>query len=153
MEKTIKAHSAIEVAHSIIAGFDDSVGEIISNLKLQKMLYYLQGFFIAAFDKKLFEEPIIAWQYGPVVRKAYEHFNGFGKGAIILNGNEKKAILKTKELSMFSSVMEKYGQFSAIKLMQMTHEEPPWKETFKEVCPGREITYAKLKKYFLTRLE
>jgi len=152
-EKIHQGRSVIEVAHRVIASCDDSVGEIISNLKLQKMLYYLQGFFIAVFDKKLFEEPIEAWLYGPVVKRAYDHFNRFKKGAIKIKGNERMVELKGKELSLFSSVMKEYGQYSAIKLMNMTHEEPPWKETYSDILPCREITYDKLRKYFLTQIE
>jgi uncharacterized phage-associated protein len=151
-EKLLPDNSVIVVAHKIIAECDAELGEIISNLKLQKMLYYLQGFFIAAFDKKLFEEPIVAWQYGPVVEVAYHHFKTFEKGAIRLEGNEKMVNFSDKEYNLFKAVMEEYGQFSAIKLMEMTHEEPPWKETFEE-CPGKEITYERLKEYFKTQIE
>ncbi len=83
------AYSVVDIANKIIANTDIHQGETISNLKLQKMLYYMQGFFIAVFDKKLFEEPIEAWQYGPVVRAVYFHFKEFGPAAIMLNGEEK----------------------------------------------------------------
>jgi uncharacterized phage-associated protein len=147
-----RGYSVIEVANSVVAECDAERGEIISNLKLQKMLYYLQGFFIAIFDKKLFNEPIVAWTYGPVVVVAYRHFKKFGKGAIQLKRNEKKIILFGKEYNLFKNVMKEYGQFSAIKLMEMTHEEPPWKATFNE-CPRKEITYNRLKEYFKTQIE
>jgi len=144
--------SSIEVAHRIIAECNAEAGEIISNLKLQKMLYYMQGFFIAVFDKKLFDEPIVAWQYGPVVERAYTHFSKFKNQAIILKGNPKKIVLEGKELALFNEVMNVYGQYSAIKLMNMTHEELPWKKTFNE-CPGKEIPYELLKSYFKTQIK
>jgi len=145
-------NTSIIVANKIIAECDADKGEIISNLKLQKMLYYLQGFFIAMFNKKLFEEPILAWTYGPVVENAYHHFKAFGNGAIVLNGNEKMVKLTKNEYNLFKNVMDEYGQFSAIKLMKMTHEEPPWKDAFNK-CPNSEITYNCLKRYFLTQIE
>ncbi len=46
----------------------EEYGELISNLKLQKLLYYAQGFHLALYDKLLFSEDIEAWQHGPVVR-------------------------------------------------------------------------------------
>ena len=156
MKKIVKqpsGNSVIEVAHRVISECNAEQGEIISNLKLQKMLYYLQGFFIAVFDKKLFKEPIVAWQYGPVVVDAYHHFKTFENGAILLKGGEKKIKLSEKEYALFKAVMEEYGQFSAIKLMNMTHEEPPWKQTYSEKSPGKEITYERLKKYFKTQIE
>jgi len=104
------------------------------------------------FDKKLFEEPILAWAYGPVVESAYHHFKKFENGAITLNGEEKMVKLANREYNVFKNVMDEYGQFSAIKLMKMTHEEPPWKETFNK-RPNSEITYNSLKRYFLTQIE
>lgn len=145
------SYSVIDIANKVIANTDISHGETISNLKLQKMLYYLQGFFIAAFDKKLFDEPIEAWQYGPVVRDAYFYFKESGHGAISLKGDEKMIDLPQNENELFQEVMEEYGQFSAIKLMNMTHEELPWKKTFNE-NPQGEITYELLKEYFKTQI-
>lgn len=145
------SYPVIDIANKVIANTDINQGETISNLKLQKMLYYLQGFFIAAFDKKLFEEPIEAWQYGPVVRDAYFYFKDFGPAAIILKGDEKIVELKKSEEELFVEVMEEYGQFSAIKLMNMTHEELPWKKTFNE-NPQGEISYELLKEYFKTQI-
>ena len=115
------------------------------------MLYYLQGFFIAIFDKKLFPETIEAWQYGPVVKEAYFHFKAFGSNSILLNPDEKIIEFPTQENELFLEVMEEYGQFSAVKLMNMTHEELPWKKTFNE-NPQGEISYELLKEFFKTQI-
>lgn len=145
-------YSVIDIANKVVASTDLNQGETISNLKLQKMLYYLQGFFIAAFDKKLFEEKVEAWQYGPVVREAYFHFKEFGQAALMLKGDETIISLSEEEEKLFEEVMEEYGQFSAIKLMNMTHAESPWRKTFNEK-PQSEISYERLKEYFLTQIE
>lgn len=145
------SYPIIHIANKIIANTNTNQGETISNLKLQKMLYYLQGFFIAVFDKKLFEEPIEAWQYGPVVRDVYFHFKEFGQNSISLEKNEEIITLESEEEALFRDVMEEYGQFSAIKLMNMTHEELPWKKTFNE-SPQGEISCELLKEYFKTQI-
>jgi uncharacterized phage-associated protein len=145
------SYKIIDIANKIVANTDINQGETISNLKLQKMLYYLQGFFIAVFDKKLFEEAIEAWQYGPVVREAYVHFKEFGPSSISLKEEENIIDLSQNEDELFREVMEEYGQFSAIKLMNMTHEELPWKKTFNE-NPQGEISYELLDKYFKTQI-
>jgi uncharacterized phage-associated protein len=145
------SYPIIDIANKIIANTDINQGETISNLKLQKILYYLQGFFIAVFDKKLFEEPIEAWQYGPVVRDAYFHFKKFESSSISIKEDEKIIKLSQNETELFREVMEEFGQFSAIKLMNMTHEELPWKKTFSE-NPQGEITYELLKEYFKTQI-
>ena len=144
-------YSVIDIANKVIANTNLGPGETISNLKLQKMLYYLQGFFIAIFDNKLFPETIEAWQYGPVVKEAYLHFKSFGSSSIILNGDEKIIEFSAQENELFLEVMEEYGQFSAVKLMNMTHEELPWKKTFNE-NPQGEISYELLKEFFKTQI-
>jgi uncharacterized phage-associated protein len=114
----------------------------------------LQGYFIAVFDKKLFEEPIVTWQYGPVVVQAYEYFSKFKDRAIVLSGKSKKVSLEGQELALFNEIMKEYGQYSAIKLMNMTHEELPWKKTFNEgMGAGKEIPYELLKNYFKNQIK
>ena len=57
-------------------------GEVISNLKMQKLLYYAQGHFSALYDEPLFEERIEAWRYGPVVKNVYDRFAKYTNLAI-----------------------------------------------------------------------
>lgn len=50
----------------------------ISNLQLQKILYYIQICFLRKTGAPAFHEDIEAWQFGPVVPEVYYHFCGFG---------------------------------------------------------------------------
>lgn len=143
------SYSVVDIAKKIISKTDTERGDIISNLKLQKMLYYMQGFHLAAFNEPLFEEEIEAWQYGPVVPSVYEEFKSFGSGAIELEEGYSPIELKEEEEDLFGCVYEEYGQFSAIKLMNMTHDESPWKSTpLKKV-----IEKVKMQEFFKTQLE
>ena len=49
----------------------------ISNLQLQKILYYVQRDFLQI-GKEAFMEDIEAWQFGPVVPVVYRQYCGFG---------------------------------------------------------------------------
>ncbi|MFT4204654.1 MAG: DUF4065 domain-containing protein [Chitinophagaceae bacterium] len=142
--------NALDVANKIVINTDIDKGDLISNLKLQKMLYYLQGFNLAFFDEKLFDDDIEAWQYGPVVPSVYYNFKDFGKGAIILSEAVEEIHLNNEEQEdMFRQVLEEYGKFNAIRLMEMTHEELPWKSTeIKKV-----IDTQVMKAYFKTLVE
>jgi uncharacterized phage-associated protein len=120
-----------DIANKIILRTDSERGDIISNLKLQKLLYYMQGYHLAFFNEKFFEDQLEAWTYGPVVPNAYHTFKEFGPKAIILDPDKYKEIeLTPAQEDMFEQVMNEYGKFSAIKLMEMTHKETPWKEAF-----------------------
>jgi uncharacterized phage-associated protein len=43
----------------------------LTHLKIQKLLYFAQGWHLAYFDFPLFEDPVEAWKYGPVVTSVY----------------------------------------------------------------------------------
>jgi uncharacterized phage-associated protein len=60
--------------------YDD--GDPISPLKLQKLLYYCQGFNLGAYNHPLFKEDIEAWEHGPVVVSVWRSYRIYGSRAI-----------------------------------------------------------------------
>jgi uncharacterized phage-associated protein len=123
-------------------------GDLISNLKLQKLLYYAQGYHLAMYDAPLFPQTIRAWKHGPVVPDIWVKYTHLNAGAIPLPEDYDPSKLTGETKTFLDEVYDVVGQFSAWKLRNMTHEEPPWKET-----PGeREITHDRLKSYFKTLL-
>ena len=142
-------YKAIDIANYFISKSDDEAGEFISNLKLQKLLYYAQGFHLAVYNKPLFEESIQAWQHGPVVSEVYQKFKNYGSNAIPLPGIINLELdAKTREF--LDEIYGTFGQFSAWKLRDMTHEEPPWRDVPKSSFS--EIDHSALKSYFKTQL-
>ena len=69
MSLTGTPHNAAEIADYFLSLQDEEAGDGISNLKLQKLLYYGQGCFIALCgpENPLFHEKIYAWDLGPVI--------------------------------------------------------------------------------------
>ena len=63
-------YKAISVAKYII-NYSNSIDSPISNLKLQKLLYYVQAAFLVEEGKKCFCDEIVAWAFGPVVPDVY----------------------------------------------------------------------------------
>ena len=51
-------YPVLQIADKLIALTAKDQGDSITNLKLQKLLYYVQGFNLAAFQSPLFEEDI-----------------------------------------------------------------------------------------------
>ncbi|MEM7794378.1 MAG: type II toxin-antitoxin system antitoxin SocA domain-containing protein [Cyanobacteria bacterium P01_C01_bin.118] len=141
--------AAIDIANYFLCQTDEDAGDLISNLKLQKLLYYAQGFHLAVYGSKLFREDIKAWEHGPVVPEAYHQFKIYGFSAIPVPEEMDFSTFSSQELSeLLDEVYAVYGQFSAWKLRNMTHEEAPWKDTpLNEV-----ITPQKLQAYFKTQL-
>ncbi|MDQ1637556.1 MAG: hypothetical protein QOF62_895 [Pyrinomonadaceae bacterium] len=122
--------SAEHVAAYFLAKAAQEDGEFISNLKLQKLLYYAQGSHLALDKGPLFPESTSAWNHGPVVTSVYHKYKEFG--ASPLSPPEDFDVSQySEELQEFlDEVYSVYGQFSAGKLRKMTHEEPPWIEAF-----------------------
>ena len=70
----------------------------ISNLQLQKILYFLQKKHLIEFGSCLFIDDIHAWQFGPVVPEVYYQFCGFGSEMITMTyevniNNDDKAFI------------------------------------------------------------
>ena len=67
-----------QIAKYFLALSDPKVGDIISNLKLQKLCYYGQGFHLAFYGTRLFPNKIEAWTHGPVIRELYQAYKKHG---------------------------------------------------------------------------
>jgi uncharacterized phage-associated protein len=108
---------------------EDGEYELISHMKLQKLVYFCQGFSLALLEKPLFTEPIEAWEHGPVCTKLYHLLKGYGASPITSITDPEKIALDENEKLLVRMVYNTYGQYSAAKLRKITHEEGPWKET------------------------
>lgn len=144
------AYKVEEIANKLLAKASNSdFDSLMSNMKLQKMLYYVQGFHLAYFNEALFDEEIEAWMYGPVVPSIYEKYKKYNKSGIPYEG--KVIELTSKEEDLFNEVYRVYGEFSAIGLMNMTHREDPWQST--NIGSGNVIDKDKMKKFFKKNLK
>lgn len=145
------AYQVIDIANKILykATTNAEVEGLICNLKLQKMLYYMQGFYLAYFGKSLFEEDIEAWMYGPVVPSIYETFKSNGNRGIEYSGNTIS--LQEEEEELFDEVYRVYNEYSAVGLMNLTHTETPWKSVTTGV--GNIIEKDAMKSFFKKRID
>lgn len=136
----------------------------VTNMKLQKILYYLQGFSYIVFGEPLFVDELEAWPYGPVVRKAYVNFSVFGSSEIPCYNNIMEFIFMKRisldELNDYKSVfcdrvrnflevnLNNLLEYSANDLVNSTHKKgTPWfkyyEEGLKNIIPKDDI-----KEYF-----
>jgi uncharacterized phage-associated protein len=128
---------------------EDGEYELISHMKLQKLVYFCQGFFLALQSKSLFVEPIEAWPHGPVCPKLYNTLKIYGSSPITASIDPEKINLGDREKSIISMVYNAYGQYSASKLRKITHENGPWKNTLSKT----EITQDIMLEYFESLIE
>ncbi|MFC1736958.1 Panacea domain-containing protein [Candidatus Hydrogenedentota bacterium] len=140
--------TALDVAKYFLSKMSDECGDVISNLKLQKLVYYAQGFHLALMGRPLFKEQIKAWQHGPVIPSLYDKYKEYEARGIPRPDSIDLSKYDKPTVELLDEVYEVFGQFSAWKLRNMTHEEPPWKDT----PMGGVITCPAMKKYFETQL-
>ena len=134
------------IADYLLTFSDPDIGDIISNMKLQKVVYYAQGFHLALNNVPLFDEAIVAWEHGPVVESVYHEYKKHGSSAIPVPENLDDTILNNDQKDLLKEVYEVYGQFSAWKLRNMTHSELPWLKTPR----NEEIDIDLMKSFFKT---
>lgn len=113
--------------------------EPISNLQLQKILYYIQKDFLVNINRTAFFEDIEAWKFGPVVPEVYYHFCGFG--AMKINRNYEQIQIGDPETSerVDSIVIEKRS-LNPWDLVQDTHKQGgAWDNIFAQGKGNRDI--------------
>lgn len=125
--------------------------EPMTNMRLQKLLYYVQGWSLARRGERAFAERLEAWQHGPVVPPLYGRLKDLGKNPIPADRLDEQDI--DPDLRAFvASVWEDYRAHSAIKLRHKTHTEDPWKDAWeKRSQPNfcdEEITEEALRAFF-----
>ena len=76
------SYNAIDLARYIISKCSKEHCSI-SNLQLQKILYYIQVEWLSKNNEPLFNNDICAWQFGPVVPDVYYLYNGYGASKIL----------------------------------------------------------------------
>lgn len=148
--KDMGLHKASEVAkYFIYLGSQKVVGdskerEGVTNLKLQKILYLAQAYFLAKVGKPLFEDTIEAWEFGPVVPTVYRKYKSNGSNPIISEKDKSKISVEVKKL--LDSVWDAFGGYSAGRLVDITHAHAPWKEAYNSGFT--EITNEAIKEYY-----
>jgi len=144
-------NTCFDVANYFLKRQDIDAGDLMSNMKLQKLVYYAQGFNLAIADVPLFGEPIEAWDHGPVCVPLYHTYRQYGSGSIpVPQDVDALSIFSEKVHEVLDMVHEYYGQFSAWKLRNLTHEEDPWIKAFAR--NRAEISHESMRTYFKTQL-
>lgn len=123
---------------------DNKEREGITNLKLQKVLYFAQAYFLAKLGKSLFSDNIEAWEYGPVVPGVYRKYRENGSNPIIVE--EDKSSLAIEDKETIQKIWNTFGVYSASKLVDIAHAHTPWKDAYQ--TPSKIISHKALKDYY-----
>ena len=157
-------YNVLEVCRHVI-NYSNEKGYGISNLKLQKILYFIQAYFlIYKPTRRCFSAKIEAWDFGPVVPIAYNEYVMFGgcdiptvRSYVAL---DKRNIWNSKRLrfedvaiadedkALIDKVVDKFADYTATDLVLLTQKQAPWIEAYNASNQNDEITPEALRKYF-----
>ena len=132
-------------------------GDLITSLKMQKLLYYVYVWNLVKTSEPCFKYKFQAWPNGPVypiVYKKLKHYKASPIPEEFLDFKSEKDIENlTEELgsdfvTLIDKVYERYGTKSAFELVALTHNETPWKNAIKKDQPQKEIDDADILKEY-----
>jgi uncharacterized phage-associated protein len=104
-------------------------GEVLTHLKLQKLLYFAHGWHMIEVGSPLVEGGFEAWRYGPVSRDVYLAFRGSGgRGVDDLAPTDTPMLAMKKETRDFiEGFYDDYKGYTAAHLLEASHEPgSPW---------------------------
>lgn len=117
----------------------------ISNLKLQKVLYFIQAIFLTEKKRECFKEEIEAWTFGPVVPSVYQKYKLFGannipasacnKNSLVnlfssTNNSFNKVRISDEDEKEIQDIVDSLSKYSATELVEITHNQSPWAEAY-----------------------
>lgn len=174
MNSNSKPYHSMYIANYIISYCSDHELEI-NNLRLQKIMYFLQARFLVEKNVPLFNENLQKWKYGPVVPSVYHEYKSSGASQITKNdisqifrvpdvGEEpnflNEYIIENFSLDMVSDrddqllindTIKNLSKYEPFKLVEITHSHSIWNEDEEQILFGAsniEYDNDKIKLYF-----
>lgn len=103
----------------------------ISDLQLQKVLYYIQLNFIRHFHCRAFDDDFQAWERGPVVPEVYEEYRGYGAAPICLMYKNADVIFTRQERELTDIVINKCMALNPWELVRKSsNADSPWRRIY-----------------------
>ena len=142
--------TAIDIAKYIVYSFQN-VGDYISNMKLQKLLYYIQGWHLAIYNTAAFDEKLEAWELGAVQPEVYYKYKKYEFRPITEDVEEP--ILDENLVELIDKILDEYGGETGFALHQLMQEEKAWLNAYKKKGFRNEIKKSAIKKFFKIKQE
>lgn len=133
MKKETRA-TANQIAEHLIKKMNALDEGDVSNMKLQKLLWFAQKTCFDLSGRPLFEDDFQAWQYGPVVPSVYSTYAVFGRNHISDNYLNEIEDISDFDDHVLNLTIETYKIYSAIGLMKLSHKDHLYKEAYEKGC-------------------
>ena len=135
---SVKDENIINVSNYIVKQIE------VTPLGLQKLLYYIQVFYLGFHGKLAFTSKCSAWEHGPVFGKVYYEYKHFKSNVIEIN-DKKEVVLEECLKEVVDNVIKYFGIYNAKTLEWFTHNESPWLDAY--VLGNGNIKKSELRKF------
>lgn len=141
-------YNALDIARYVIA-HENECGRSVSNLRLQKLLYFIQVAFVSEYgpEHPCFSEPIEAWSFGPVVPCVYHAYKMFGSAGIPSSPHARNIRLQNADKNMIDNMLNDSARYSTSQLVEISHHQTPWIEAHRNPFDNQ-ITNESIAAYF-----
>lgn len=137
----IKVHAVAD--HVIVSAYNKN--SFLCSAKLQRLLYFIQGWYLAFFDgQPLFDDDFEAWKHGPVVPALYVRFADLISPLLMPLDLEDlffksvkryKPLLNASDTAHVELLFDTYGDLSVYQLEEVIKAQPPWKKSRSGLAP------------------
>lgn len=119
------AYSALDVAKYVI-NYEIDQGRKVTNLRLQKLLYFVQAKVLMETENPCFDDVMEAWEYGPVVPAVYHAYAEYRNFSI---QKQETVIDIAQDIKNFiNDILNYFANTETFELVQITHCQKPWIE-------------------------
>lgn len=126
-KKTTIMYNCFDVAKKIIE-FAKEEEMTISPMKLLKLTYISQGYYLGFNGKPLFGNQIQAWKYGPVIPDLY-HIIKRGNNEVVKLYSENE--INKDDSKFLKAIWDAYKKFNGLELSSKTHQDgSPWHQIY-----------------------
>ena len=159
---------ALDVARYII-NYCHKNGYEITNLRIQKLLYFVQAAFLSVTEEKepCFRDDIEAWSFGPVVPSVYQYLKCYGGmnipeirhyWGIPVGGNSQISymdyddnLIDEDDKKIINDMVDLCNNYTAAQLVNITHRQDPWENAY-EPYANNIIEKKVIKEYFINKI-
>jgi uncharacterized phage-associated protein len=119
-----------------------AAGDRLTPMQLIKLAYIAQGYMLGKHGRPLFDEPVEAWQYGPVVPSVYHAVKHFRSSPVTTIPDAPSDYeFSVDERSIMDTVAKEYGPHGGVVLSTATHQPgTPWHQTWSALGKNAEIS-------------
>lgn len=127
------AYSSLSVANAFIE-LARREGQALTNMQLQKLVFFAHGYVLAFLDKPLTNDPVKAWTFGPVYTALYNSLRHYGRNEVCETFplQESESITaNSQEMQVITSVWNAYKLHKASQLVNISHNVgSPWAQVW-----------------------